>query len=179
MIEKSKGSFKTSLVRESVCHRVLLAVISVLRAFALLEIFPELRPHLEAAWDQVDGVRHNPLTLGPDKPADSARADHPKGWFEAVAQTVPKPPGDPGDRTGCGIPVACGVRVDGQLDHGGGETLSPSHGRRLRAGDLRCREGGAESGAAGARNEPQSSEGGNEKTPVFLVPPEGLEPSTL
>ena len=71
------------------------------------------------------------------QPSPPGHATHQAGWLEAVAQTVPQPAGESGDRTDAPAPDPRGDGVAGQLSADRHETLLHGDRGRLEEGPPR------------------------------------------
>ena len=94
-----------------------------------IPLFPELRPHLEAAFDQAaPGTTHviGRRRLAQRQLADPIATDHGPGRGGAVAPAVPKHAGEPGDGAIATTPLARRHGLDWQLRADRGPALPPS-----------------------------------------------------
>jgi integrase len=102
-------------------------------------LFPELRPHLEAAFERAEPgavyivarTRSHETNLR----TGLERIIYRAGLLPALAEAVPEPAGDPGNGAGRPVPAARRDGLDWQLGAGRGQALPPGHGRRFRPGD--------------------------------------------
>jgi hypothetical protein len=155
-------------------------------------LFPELLPHLEAAFDRAEPgavyviAQHRNTNMNL-----RTRLIHPSHRPETLAEVVPQPARFPADGIGRVLPPARCLRLDRQFNADRAQALLADHGRRLHKGRGVRREGGAESGAARPRTGLQGQTAGNperelvqslaagcENTLNHLVRPEGFEPPT-
>ncbi len=114
------------------------------KATRVIPIFPELRPHLEAVWEQAESGSEYVITRYRD-PGQNLRTQLERIISKAtgadtMAQAVPESPRYPRDRAGRDISDARRLRMDRQQRGDRGETLPASDRRALS-------KSGAQSGA--------------------------------